>query len=339
MKLYQPIAHQLDFMLKIILILSALLLGLSACGSPQIQQDALTITVQGDGVTHTINVPAGSTARTVLQAGDFTLKLLDRSEPPLYTVMTDGATVVLTRVVEEFLIEESIIPFSTELLKNESLPEGERRLIQSGVNGVEETTIRQVLENGVEVSRSVVKRVVVKPFVPEIMMVGSQSPFAVISLSGTLAYLSAGNAWVMHENTGFRQPVVTTGDLDGRIFSVSPDNVWLMYSRSEDEEEVINSLWVTRIDGEEELTFFLDIYNVIHFADWVPGSINGIVFSTAESNPSPPGWQANNEIKFLNFSANGWVSQPRLSVNESSGGVYGWWGTNFSWSPNGEELA
>ncbi|MEK6222005.1 MAG: hypothetical protein N2D54_07125, partial [Chloroflexota bacterium] len=63
------------------------------------------------------------------------------------------------------------------------------------------------------------------------------------------------------------------------------------------------------------------------------------VFSTAESNPSPPGWQANNDIKFLNVSANGWVSQPRLSVNESSGGVYGWWGTNFSWSPNGEELA
>ena len=295
--------------------------------------------VNAEGQVFEVDMPAGSTAEDAIEKSGFQLELIDKSDPPLYTVLTEGSQVRLIRVVEEFIIEESTVSYTTEFLKNESLPEGEQRLIQAGVNGVQETTIRRVLEDGVEVSRSVVKTVIVTPAQPEIVMIGSQSPFAVLPIEGKLAYISAGNAWIMEENTGFRRPVVTTGDLDGRIFSLSPDGIWILYTRSEEDENIINSLWVSRIDGEDELSFPLEVNNVIHFADWVPGSVNGVVFSTAESNPSPPGWQANNDLQFINFSANGWVSQPRLSVTKSSGGVYGWWGMDFAWSPDGESLA
>ncbi|MCK7522164.1 MAG: G5 domain-containing protein [Ignavibacteriales bacterium] len=39
-------------------------------------------------------------------------------------------------------------------MRNESLPDGETRLVQAGVNGLQELTYRIVLENGEEISRS-----------------------------------------------------------------------------------------------------------------------------------------------------------------------------------------
>ena len=128
--------------------------------------------------------------------------------------------------------------------------------------------------------------VVVTPAVAEIMMVGSQAPFTVVPVPGILAYISAGNAWVIRENTGLRQPVVTTGDLDGRVFSISPDGRWLLYTRSGDGEDKINSLWVARIDTEDGDQYDLGVENIIHFADWIPGSQTGVGYSTAEMIPA-----------------------------------------------------
>lgn len=317
-----------------------LLLVLAAC-APRLQPGQIGITLQVDGQTSSVSVPAGSTARQALEAGSIALNLLDRSDPPFYTVLEDGDSVRLTRVVEEFAIEEAELAYESQTLRNESLPEGERRLIQPGVNGVIENTYRIVIEEGVQVSRTLVKSVIIVAAQPEIVMVGSQSAFASLPIEGTLAYISGGNAWVMEGNTGFRRPVVTSGDLDGRVFSLSPDGDWLLFTRSDPDETIINTLWAARIPegADEGNEIDLKVQNVIHFADWVPGSVNGVVFSTAEYVPTAPGWQANNDLKFLNFSPNGWASPPRTALEGSSGGRYGWWGINFAWSPDGEQLA
>jgi len=71
----------------------------------------------------------------------------------------------------------------------------------------------------------------------------------------------------------------------------------------------------------------------------VPNSVLRIAYSTVEPREAAPGWQANNDLILLNFSANGWLSKPVKALEASTGGVYGWWGTNFIWSPNGSELA
>jgi hypothetical protein len=312
---------------------------LGACDFPQKRQEDISVTLIADGQSKVVMIPAGSTAREALEIGGININPDDRSDPPFFTTLTDGGVIHLTRVKEEFVIEESILPYETQLLRNESLPEGEQRLIQPGVNGIQETTFRIILEDEVEVSRSPVNTVIVQPSIPEVVMVGNQAPFASVPIAGKLAYISAGNAWVMEENTGIRRPIVTTGDLDGRIFSISPDGDWLLYTRSDESENVINTLWVARIDEEESLTIDLKVSNVIHFADWVAESVNGVVFSTAESIQSPPGWQANNDLKFLNYSSSGWVSRPRTSIRENSGGVYGWWGVDYVWSGDGEQLA
>ncbi|WP_455140857.1 G5 domain-containing protein, partial [Candidatus Hodarchaeum mangrovi] len=67
-------------------------------------------------------------------------------------------------------------------MRNESIPEGETRLVQAGVNGKQELTYRRVLENDVEISKSVVKIVVLQEAVPEIVMVGAQASFAPLPL-------------------------------------------------------------------------------------------------------------------------------------------------------------
>jgi hypothetical protein len=312
---------------------------LSACEFPQGQQVAIVVTLNADGQSQVVSVPAGTNAREALELGGVIINPDDRSDPPFFTILSDDAVVNLTRVVEEYTIEESILPYETQVLRNESLPEGERRLIQPGANGVQETTFRIILENGIEVSRSLVNTVIIQAPIPEVVMVGNQAPFASIDIPGKLAYVSAGNAWVMEGNTGVRRPVVTTGDLDGRVFSISPDGNWLLFTRSDESEEVINTLWVARVDEDEIQMIDLKVPNVIHFADWVEDSVNGVVFSTAEPIQSPPGWQANNDLKFLNYSSSGWVSRPRTSIRENSGGVYGWWGVDYVWSNDGEQLA
>ncbi|NOH10809.1 MAG: hypothetical protein HND51_04100 [Chloroflexi bacterium] len=287
-----------------------------------------------------IEVPAGSTVREAFEIAGVELNELDRAEPALFNVLVEDSSAQLVRVEEEFEIEELVIAYETQLLRNESLPEGEQRLIQPGVNGLQEITYRRLFEDGIEISRNVVKTVNVEDAVPEIIMVGSQTPFASVTILGQLAYISGGNAWIIEEVTGNRRPVVTTGDLDGRVFSVSPQGEWLLYTRADEDPDIINTLWVARIDDDSGTQVDLGVSNIIHYADWVPGSVNnGVVFSTVESSQTAPGWQANNDLQFLNFSENGWSSSPSTAIEGSSGGLYGWWGTTFAWSPDGELLA
>lgn len=315
---------------------------LISCSAPQVQQDDISIIVLEGSLTNTISAVAGSTAKEALESAGYSLNLLDKSEPPLFTIMTDRAELKLIRVEENFIIEEDEIPFKQLELVNESLIEGQRRLVQQGEAGVEELTYRQVIEDGIEISYSLFERVIIIEPVTEIVMLGRQAPFSVVPISGKLAYISAGNAWVMEINTGFRTPIVTSGDLDEKVFSLSSDRNWLLYTRSDKSEDIINTLWVINIDSEsDELSELpeIEISSNVLFAEWVPNSINGITFSTAEPNPNPPGWQANNDLNIVNFSTSGWVSQPRNLIPSNSGGVYGWWGTTFRYSPDGEQLA
>lgn len=290
------------------------------CSPVQAPQTTIEVTVSTADETISVDLPLGSTAEEALDAAGVEIGELDRSEPPLYTLLTDGNQVRLVRVSEEFDIEEVVIPFESQTLRNESLPEGERRLIQAGVNGVQEITYRIVFEDAVEISRNPVKSVTLQEAVPEIVMIGSQNAFTPVSLPGTIVYLSGGNAWLMEGASGERRPVVTSGDLDGRVFSLSPDGEWLLFTRAEDDDELtINSLWVARLD-DPELLVDLEARNIIHFADWVPAAVLQIAYSTVEPRSTAPGWQANNDLVLVSFSPTGWVSDPEQLVDANAGG-------------------
>lgn len=316
----------------------AFLFLLTACISPKVTQTLITVTLSADGSIYRLELPAGSTVQQAFDKAGIVLSELDRSEPPLFTLLSDGASVRLIRVREEFEVEKVIIPFERQEIQNETLPVGERRLSQPGENGLKEITYRRLFEDGQEVSRSEVKTVIIKEPVAEIVMIGSQTPFTSLAIPGRLAYLSSGNAWVMEKSTGERRAVVTTGDLDGRIFCLSPDGRWLLFTRDLKKEGQINSLWAVRVDEERSVLVDLKAENIVHFAQWSPDSAR-IAFSTVEPRQAPPGWQANNDLQLLRLSPSGLISPVSVLVETNFGGVYGWWGTEFLWSPLGDRLA
>lgn len=312
---------------------------LMGCSPPRVTQGVITIHVTADGEEHTVEVSAGVTAEDALNAAGVILGELDRTDPPLYTVLIDGSTVRLIRVQEDYSVEQVVIPFEQQVLQNESLPAGEEYWLQLGKNGLKEITTRRVYEDGVEVSINVVNSVIIEEAIPQIKMVGVQKPFSPIPIPGRLTYLLDGNAWVMEGTTGTRRQVVNTGDLDGRVFSLSPDGTWLLFTRRVVDEDIINTLWVARVDDDEGLEIDLEVTNIVHFAEWKPGSVQVVAYSTVEPRAAAPGWQANNDLQLLTFSDSGYVRHLPIIVDTNLGGLYGWWGTDYVWAPDGLSLA
>jgi hypothetical protein len=327
--------------LRMYFIICAIIV-LSACQPVQVDHSIITITVLVEGSKQEISLPTGSTVQVALDATALTLGQLDRISPPIYTTLTEDTEIVITRVLEMYETQQWDIHFERQELPNESMPAGESRLIQAGQIGKIEKTIRRIFEDGIESSISVVSETVISSPIPEILMVGVQNPFSTVSIPGRLVYLTGGNAWLMESSTANRRPLVTSGDLDGRVFSLSPDGLWLLFSRISNRptDQEINSLWVVNVTIQDPQPINLRITNIIHFADWQPGEEYIISYSTVEPRASAPGWQANNDLYLLPFDASeGKAGIPIQVLESSSGGIYGWWGTTFVWSPDGTQLA
>jgi hypothetical protein len=303
------------------------------CTAPQVTQGLITINITADEKDLQEKMVSGSTVQEALKTAQITLGELDRVEPPLYTILSEGDRVRIIRVKEEYYIEQEVIPFEHQELRNEALPEGERRLSQPGVNGLKEITYHRVFEDNLEVSTNIVKSVVLQSAIPEVVMIGSRSSFAAIDIPGKIAYLSAGNAWVIENSTSNRRLVVSTGDLDGRIFSLSQDGKFLLFSRYSSTENSINSLWVASLQKDPPKLIDLSVNNVVHFAEFNPDSTI-VAYSTVEWRETAPGWQANNDLFGMSVSTSGYVGSPKLKLEPNSGGVYGWWGMDFSWAPD-----
>jgi len=303
------------------------------CSAPPVTQKLITVSINADDRDIQLNITSGSTVQEALNSAEITLGNLDKIEPPLYNVLSDGSNVYVVRVREEYYIEQVIIPFEHQELRNEALPEGERRLSQPGVNGLEEITYLRVFEDNVEVSNNIAKSIVLQEAIPEVVMIGSRSTFASVTIPGRIAYISAGNAWVIENTTGNRRLVVSTGDLDGRIFSLSNDGNFLLFTRFSSDKNSINSLWVASLEYDPARIIDLGVENIVHFAEFDPAS-NIVAYSTVEWRETSPGWQANNDLYELSVSAGGFVGSPRMDLESNSGGVYGWWGMEFSWAPD-----
>ncbi len=240
-------------------------ISIAAC---QTQPNQVFIEV--DGGRQALTTEA-TTVREALAEAKVKLGPLDRVKPDLYAQLEPGLVIVVTRVKEEVEIEREVIPFERQTITNEALATGETRVSQLGVNGEDEISIRVVYENGVEVNRTEVSRVTVIQPVPEILVVGPQGELPSTPIEGTIAYISNGNAWLMRDSSGSRRPLITEGDLDGRVFSLSPDGRQLLYTRalSDEIDLPLNDMWLasTTIVGEAPIT--VGLQGVLH-AEWSP---------------------------------------------------------------------
>jgi hypothetical protein len=313
--------------------------GCSASKPPT--PNTITITILADNKQASLETPPGITVQEALDQAKIKLNTLDRVDPPSFTLLAEPMTIKITRVREEFQVEEVSIKFVQQTVHNESLPEGQTLLIQSGSNGTEQITYRQVFENDVPGPRTIFKTLTLTEPKPEIVMVGVQTPFTAVPINGKIAYITAGNAWIMETSTANRRPLVTSGDLDGRIFNLSSDGAWLLFDRKADSTatDQINTLWAVSTTAKNPKPINLRVTNVVHFAAWQPGKNLTLAYSTVEWRATAPGWQANNDLYILQINADGIILKQEKVLEANSGGIYGWWGMDFAWSVDGKLLA
>ena len=294
------------------------------------------VSIHADGLQHSARVEGGSTVAQALAQAGLQLGALDRVSPPLYALASAASDIVVVRVIEEFEIEHATLPYTQQTVRSEMIPAGTQRLLQAGHNGLEEVTYRVRIEDGLEVARSPVRRIVVEAPVPEIVLAGAQTQTATINLAGTLAYLETGSAWMMRGNSRERTAVAITGDLDGRVFSLAPDGAWLAASRTA--ESGLNALWLySTLAAETPIA--LGVADVVHPAAWSPTLPPTLALSTVDPSQAAPGWKADNDLILLSIGIGGQPASPQQVLPPQVGGRYGWWGTSYVWSPQGETLA
>jgi len=330
------------FVVQISRCLPFLLLAviLAACQPASDQAVILSIPVTVDGQQVTITTESGQSVDEALSNSGIKLGDLDRTVPARDTQLTANIAILVTRVEHVMETREEEIPFKTNILPNETMVLGEQQIIQPGLNGLQEVTYQHVIEDGEEITTSIAARTILREPQNEIIMEGVQSPNVPVTLNGKLAFLTAGNAWVMDGSTIVRQPVVTTGDLDKRIFELSASGDWLLFTRKaqEGEQDVINTLWVINTSDPDAEAIDLGVNNVIHFADWLPSEERAIVFSTVEMRTTAPGWQANNDLQVIRFTEDGGVFAPVSWLEPNAGGLYGWWGDDFLFQPGTDNI-
>ena len=321
-----------------------LLLSLAACAP----DSGRSVTLVADGGTRTLATEA-FTVRDLLAEAGVTLDEDDRVVPVEPTFVEDGMTVRVIRVEVRTETEQRDIPFERQTVRDASIPVGETRLLEPGVVGVEELTYRVTIEDGTEIERRLVRQVTLQEPRAELVLTGVQAELKPVPITGTVAYVANHNVWVMQTTSPNQRRLTHAGDLDGRVFSLSPDGSHLLFSRvatETGESAPLNALWMIETAAADADPIRLEAESVL-WADWAPecqsaptGSGCRIAYSTGLPAEGNPGWQAENDL---------WVARPRARdgqllgqrriVEPGSGGSYGWWGTTYAWSPDGQSLA
>ena len=264
----------------------------------------------------------------------------DRVDPPLFAEVPRSATITVTRVQFKTQIVRQPIPFTRQLVEDESYPQNQMRVVQLGTNGTVEITYTLTLEDGKESARRETGRKIISEPKDEIMAIGTQGSLASVPLAGSIVYLANGNAWVMRHSNNEKRPLTTTGDLDGRVFSLSADGRYLLFSRAKNaNSNSLNSLWLidTLVLGETPRALPVD--NVL-YAQILPDG-RGIVYATGEKTEGAPGWKAHNDLLFASLAVSDTtpLKPPQVIWKPSVPAPFSWWGTNFAIAPDGRALA
>lgn len=302
-------------------------------------REALMISLTADGKTFSLTTEA-SNVRELLEEAGVEISDIDLVDPPPFTPLSDEMQITVVRVTESIEIIEQSVPFQRRIVRNESMSADDPPLIiQNGKPGLQEITVRIVYRNDLEYSRQETQVTEIEPTVDEIVMIGVGVTPGNVNFPGLLAFIRGGNSVIMRGSSLFPEQINTGGELDHRVFSLSPSGNYLLYTRISTDTESFNTLWVVSTDrGATPRP--LGETNIL-WADWNPARVGQpeIAFTTGIPTELLPGWEANNDLWIgdVPLSDSGRFRPERLV--ESYPATYGWWGGNYAWSPGGRYIA
>ena len=300
----------------------------------------IQVSLTADGETYNLNTEATNVRELLTEAG-IELDEDDELVPPAYTPLVGGEAITVVRINEEIETITDSIPFDRKTVRNESMEADDPPLIvQAGKDGLSETTIRIVYKDGLEAERWPTQTITIEEPQDEIVMIGIGAARGNVSFPGTLAYMSDGTAVILQGASAFPEQLDVGGGLDGRVFDLSPSGDHLLFTRVDgDPASFNNALYIIETQRGAEPRA-LDIKDVL-WAGWNPASeaeIGEIAYSTAISTTQPPGWEANNDLWLSEIPVNEEAEfEPELVI-EAYPALYGWWGGNYAWSPDGTSL-
>jgi resuscitation-promoting factor RpfB len=253
------------------------------------------VVILADGARRVVDTNA-VTVQDVLREQKIILGDNDRVDPPSFAEVDRSAAITVTRVQIRTETVRQPIPFERQFVRDESYPENQVRVVQLGTNGQVEITYTITIENGQETARQETARRIVAQPKNEILAMGTQGSLPSVALTGgSVIYLANGNAWVMRNSSTDKRPLTTSGDLDGRVFSISADGRYLLFSRAADAlSKSFNALWLINTLVLGETPRALAIENVLYAQ--LSGDARTVVYSTGEKTEGAPGWKASNEI-------------------------------------------
>ena len=303
-----------------------------ACSSGGADKELL-ITLVADGSERAILLPAALTVDSLLRDVGIELAELDRLEPAAGTLVHDGMRVTVVRVHEREACERHEIPFQALRTAGGPPNRATSHLVQVGIPGEEERCFLVRTEDGVR--RDVVElgRVLIREPVDELWQDNLQDVEAPLAIAGTLAWISNGDAWIARGDSSRLQQLTHSGDLDGRVLSLSSDGQGLLFTRatgSENQTPRRNQLWLLP-DVTENSTAVKLLPEEVLTASWLPGSAAefgysafaaGNTFARVRINP------ARGEVLYL-------IEYQTADASDRSHLLE----THFSWSPDGQSLA
>jgi len=326
-------------MLSRILLYLLIACSAIACRSAQ-EEKSIEVAVIADGHETTYSFTRDLTVDQVLSGAQIELGPRDRISHPLVSPVVNGMRITIRRVSEREICEREGIAYQRLLLPKEGLPAGEREQGQAGVNGIREICYRVLLEDETEVDRvQLGSPTVVREPVDEVIYVGTSNTVHPLDIPGRLSYINHENAWTITENAANKRRLTWDHKLDAHVFHQKPDGARLIFTGETDEtDDFFNELWMLNLGDEAEPKRMTPTDVLV--ALWRPRSPNEIAYSTGESNLGVTDWKALNNLWLMSIDLeSGRTLDIEEVLPESGGGLYGWWGKNFSWSPFGDKLA
>ena len=180
-------------------------LPLAGMALPVVSPKNVTI---DDGGVRTDRRLAAPTVAALLAAAGAPLQQADKVVPPPMTPVTEGMTVVVTRIRVERVTQRVPLPPPAEKIPDPALNMSRQIVDDPGTPGEHDVTFAVSIVNGIETGRLPVANEIITPARPSVLRVGAKPGTEVppVTNSATwdaLARCEAGGNWAINTGNGF----------------------------------------------------------------------------------------------------------------------------------------